>query len=58
MGKQTQDHPKSAANRAAARHLAMVKARNKRIMLITVSLCLLLVLVAGIITGVYLLSRR
>lgn len=58
MGKQTQDRPKSAANRAAARHLAIVKARNKRIMLITVSLCLLLVLVAGIITGVYLLSRR
>ena len=58
MGKQTQDHPKSAANRTAARHLAMVKARNKRIMLITVSLCLLLVLVAGVITGVYLLSRR
>ena len=40
------------------RHLAVVNARNKRIMILTVSLCLLLILVAGIFTGVYLLTRN
>lgn len=58
MGKQVKHPPQSAAGRASARHLAIVKARNKRIMLLTVSACLLFVLVAGIITGLYLLAQR
>lgn len=58
MGTETNTRPQSAARRAAARHLAMVKARNKRIIMLTVSLCLLLVLVAGIATGAYLLLRE
>ena len=58
MGKQVNHRPQNAASRATARHLAIVKARNKRIMLLTVSACLFLVLVAGIITGVYLLAQR
>ena len=58
MGKQVNPHPRRASDRASARHLAIVKARNKRIMMLTVSACLLLVLAAGIITGLYLLMQR
>lgn len=58
MEKQVPNRPQSAASRASARHLAIVRARNKRIMLLTVSACLFLVLVAGIITGIYLLAQR
>lgn len=58
MGNESNNRPQSAARRAAARHLAMVKARNKRIVLLTVALCLCLVLVAGVITGLYLLLRK
>lgn len=58
MGNESTPRPQSAARRAAARHLAMVKARNKRIILLTVSLCLCLVLVVGIATGLFLLLRN
>ena len=58
MGNQSNSKPQSAGGRDAARHLAIVKARNKRIILLTVSLCLLLVLAAGIITGLHLLTRQ
>ena len=58
MGKQVKNQPQSAARRASARHLAIVKARNKRIMLLTFSACVCLVLVAAIITGLYLLAQR
>ena len=57
MGNESNNRPQSAARRASARHVAMVKARNKRIIMLTVGLCLCLVLVAGIITGVYLLGK-
>ncbi len=58
MGNELNNRPQSAARRAAARHLTIVKARNKRIVLLTIALCLCLVLVAGIITGLYLLLRK
>lgn len=58
MGNESNTRPQSAARRAAARHLAMVKARNKRIILLTLSLCLCLVLVAGIATGLFFLLRN
>ena len=58
MGRQPNKQAQSAANRDTARHLALVKARNKRIVLLTLSLCLLLVLLAGISTGLYLLTNQ
>ncbi len=57
MGNESNRRPQSAGRRDSARHAAMVKARNKRIVLMTVGLCLCLVLVAGIITGLYLLRK-
>lgn len=57
MGNESNRRPQSAGRRDSARHAAMVKARNKRIILMTVGLCLCLVLVAGIITGLYLLRK-
>lgn len=57
MGNESNPQSQTAARRAAARHLAMVKARNKRIILLTISLCLCLVLVVGIATGLFLLLR-
>lgn len=58
MENKSNSRPQSTAQRNSARHLAMVKARNKRIILLTVSLCLILVLVAGIWTGLHLLLRE
>lgn len=57
MGNESNRRPQSTGRRDPARHAAMVKARNKRIVLMTVGLCLCLVLVAGIITGLYLLRK-
>lgn len=58
MANQPNRRPQSAANRDTARHLTIVKARNKRIILLAVSLCLLLVLGAGIIVGLRLLTGQ
>lgn len=58
MGNKRNSKPQSAEGHSTARHLAIVKARNKRIILLTVSLCLLLILAAGIITGLHLLTRQ
>ncbi len=58
MAAQPNNRSRQDTSRATARHLAMVGHRNKRIMLLTVSLCLLLVLVAGIITGVFWLLKN
>lgn len=57
MGNESNRRPQSAGRRDSARHAALVKARNKRIILMTVGLCLCLVLVAGIIAGLYLLRK-
>jgi vancomycin resistance protein YoaR len=45
-------------SKAAARHLAIVRARNKRIILLTLTLCLFLIAAAGIITGLYVWSQN
>ena len=50
--------PNNRTRRNPDRHLAIVRARNKRIMILTVSLCLLLILVAGAVTGAYLLLQN
>ena len=57
MGNESNRRPQSAGRRDSARHAAMVKARNKRIVLMAVGLCLCLVLVAAIATGLYLLRK-
>ena len=57
MGNESNRRPQSTGRRDSARHAALVKARNKRIILMTVGLCLCLVLVAGIIAGLYLLRK-
>lgn len=46
MAKEEQSKQPSAAERRISRHLTIVKARNKRIVLIAVSLCVLLVVAA------------
>ncbi len=53
--KQTSNGTKS---RAAERHLAIVRARNKRIIILTLALCLFAMAVAGIMTAVYLWSQN
>ena len=58
MGNSSNPKSQNASRRAAARHLAIVKARNRRIILLTVCLCLCLVLITGIVTGLYLLLRK
>ena len=62
MGTQTPTRPPEKTDRRSdpvtARRLTMIKARNKRISLIVVSLSLCVVLLAGIVTGVYFLLRR
>ena len=58
MEKQSNSRAQSYAQRDSARHLAMVKARNKRIILLSVSLCLCLVLIAGIWAGLNLLLQE
>ncbi len=58
MGTQSNQRSRRDAGRNTQRHLAIVNARNKRIMLLTISFCLLLVLVAGIITGAVYLMRN
>lgn len=57
MGNESNRRPQSTGRRDSARRAALVKARNKRIILMTVGLCLCLVLVAGIIAGLYLLRK-
>ena len=59
MAMQKQDnHRQSAQAAAAARHVTIVKARNKRLALIFVSLCVLLMLAASIYTVSYLFAQR
>lgn len=58
MGTQPNNRSRRDASRTTARHLAIVNARNKRIMILTVSLCLFLILVAGAVTGVFLLLQN
>ncbi len=58
MATQPNNRPRRHDGTDARRHLAVVNARNRRIMILTVSLCLLTILVAGIITGVYLLTQN
>ena len=57
MATQPNNRTRHNAGRDTARHLAIVKARNKRIMILTISLSLLAILIAAAITGVYLLSQ-
>ena len=62
MGIQTPTKPqknkKQRPDAATALRLTMIKARNKRISLIVVGLCLCIVLLAGAITGVYFLLQQ
>ncbi len=58
MATQPNNRPRRNDGTDARRHLALVNARNKRIMILTICLSLLLILVAGIITGVYMLTRN
>lgn len=51
MGRKVNSRPMSAEQRAAARRVAIANARNKRIMLLVLSLCLVLILVASIFVG-------
>lgn len=59
MGIQTPTPPKEKADRrtdaATTRRLKMIKARNKRISLIAITLSLCVVVLAGILTGAYFL---
>ena len=59
MGTQTPTPPKEKTDRradaATTRRLKMIKARNKRISLIAITLSLCVVLLAGILTGAYFL---
>jgi vancomycin resistance protein YoaR len=58
MGTQSNQRPRRQDSRDTARHLAIVKARNKRIMILSVSACLILILLATAITGVVMLARN
>jgi len=62
MGTQTPTRPKKNKKQrpdaATARRLTIIKARNKRISLIAVGLCLCVVILAGIITGVHFLLQH
>lgn len=57
MGKELNNRPKSADRRASARNMTIVKARNRRIIWLAVSLCLCLALAAGIVAGLRFLRR-
>ncbi len=58
MATQPNNRSRREAGRDAARHLAIVKARNKRIMILTFSLCLCLILVAAAVTGIFVLMQN
>lgn len=58
MGTQSNNRSRRSATRDTQRHLAIVKARNKRIMILTFSLCLVLILVAAAVTGVFVLMQN
>lgn len=58
MGTQSNNRRRQDVGRDTARHLAIVKARNKRIMILTISLSLFLILVAGAVTGIFLLVQN
>ena len=58
MATQSNKRPQRDVRRDTQRHLAMVKARNKRIMILTFSLCLCLILVAAAVTGIYVLMQN
>ena len=49
---------KKNLSKAAARHLTIVRARNRRIIILTLSLCLFLMAAAGIMTGLYVWSQN
>ena len=62
MGTQTPTKPKKKNKQrpdaATALRLTLIKARNKRISLIVVGLCLCVILLAGAVTGVYFLLQQ
>ncbi len=58
MGTQSNNRQRRDVHRDTARHLAIVKARNKRIMILTFSLCLCLILVAAAVTGAFVLMQN
>lgn len=58
MGTQSNNRSRRDAKGDTQRHLAMVKARNKRIMILTFSLCLCLILVAAAVTGIFVLMQN
>lgn len=58
MGTQSNNRPRHSAPRDPARHLAIVKARNKRIMILAFSLCLCLIIAASVITGIFMLMQN
>lgn len=58
MATQSNNRARRDTARDTARHLAIVKARNKRIMILTFSLCLCLILVAAAVTGVFVLMQN
>lgn len=57
MENQDQSRRESGAEKNTARHVTIVKARNKRIALIFVSMCILMMLLATVYTAVYVLNR-
>lgn len=58
MGNEETSRSQSVAGRTASRHLTIVRARQRRIALMAVSLCLCVVLVAAVATGIFLLLRK
>lgn len=58
MATQPNNRSRRNANRDTQRHLAIVKARNKRIMILTFSLCLCLIMVAAAVTGIFVLMQN
>lgn len=58
MGKQEKSNRSGTADRKASRHLTIVRARNKRITLLVVGLCVVLVLVACAATFLHLALRK
>lgn len=58
MSKRENTRPQHAADRELSRHVTIVKARNRRITTIAISLCLILVLVAGAMTLLHLTLQK
>ena len=58
MAMQPKQSSTTTKNRDAERHLIIVRARNKRIIILTLSLCLFAMAVAGLMTALYLWSQN